>query len=109
MSNEEFFETVNTTSEKNKKSKIGFIKGILLPFISGVFGTILVLAIYLKVPAVKDSIKNHFEIDDSTSTVQEEESKGENLKNVTLASTQNTISLEEYSSTGIFAANKVLP
>lgn len=109
MSDEEFFKTVNSASGSSKKAKIGFFKGILVPFMSGILGTVLVLGIYVKVPSIKNKIKDYLKIDDSALTIENTEEQNENNQETTPVTSQNIISLEDYSATGIYAANKVLP
>lgn len=107
--NNEFFKTVDT-SKKKKKAKIGFTKGIFIPFVSGILGTTLVIGLCLNVPTVKDKLINMLDINTTSSSISEE--KEENVNNIntsTAVSNTNLISLEEYSDTGIYAANKVLP
>ena len=70
MNDDEFFKTVDSNSANPSKAKIGFFKGIFIPFISGILGTILVLGIYVKVPTVKNKLKEYLHIEDSTSTTQ---------------------------------------
>lgn len=110
MNNDEFFKTVDSNSANSSKAKIGFFKGIFLPFISGILGTILVLGIYVKVPSVKNKVKEYLHIEDSTSTIQDKnEEKNQAEQQTAPVSNTNLISLEDYSNTGIYAANKVLP
>ena len=110
MNDDEFFKTVDSNSANPSKAKIGFFKGIFIPFISGILGTILVLGIYVKVPTVKNKLKEYLHIEDSTSTTQNtNEEKNQIEQQTAPVSNTNLISLEDYSNTGIYAANKVLP
>ena len=110
MNNDDFFKTVDSNSANSNKAKIGFFKGIFIPFISGILGTILVLGIYVKVPTVKNKLKEYLHIEDSTSTTQNtNEEKNQIEQQTAPVSNTNLISLEDYSNTGIYAANKVLP
>ncbi|MCR5147125.1 MAG: trypsin-like peptidase domain-containing protein [Clostridia bacterium] len=109
MSDDEFFKTVDSASGSTKRAKIGFFKGIFVPFISGILGTVLVLGIYVKVPTIKNKLKDYLKIDDSTSAVENTETKNKNNEETAPVASQNIITLEDYSSTGIYAANKVLP
>ena len=60
-SNNEFFKTVDT-SKKRIKAKIGFTRGIFIPFISGILGTTLVIGLCANVPVVKDTLANFLNI-----------------------------------------------
>lgn len=107
MDNNEFFKTVDSNS-KSKRSKIGFFKGIFIPFISGILGTTLVIALCVNVPTIRDTIADTLDIDATTSYKENNENtKASNI--TTPVSNTSLISLEEYSDTGIYAANKVLP
>lgn len=85
-------------SKKEKSSKTGFGKTVVIPFLSGVLGAGIVLGTCFGVPGIRNTI------------LQTEN------KNSVSASTSNTtqlntsqISLEEYSETGIGVAQKILP
>ena len=85
-------------SKKEKSSKTGFGKTVVIPFLSGVLGAGIVLGTCFGVTGIRNTI------------LQTEN------KNSVSASTSNTtqlntsqISLEEYSETGIGVAQKILP
>jgi serine protease Do len=109
MNNDEFFKTVDSNSTREKKAKIGFLKGIFIPFVSGVLGTALVLTLYLKFPTFKDKVKEYLHIEDTKTQSQDIANKEEKKTETTEVSNSNLVSLENYSDTGIYAANKVLP
>lgn len=110
MDNNEFFKTVDSTASSNK-SKIGFLKGIFLPFISGILGTILILGICIEIPSIRTKLLDSLNIDNSTVSTTKDKQNSTSSKDSETASVSNTnlISLEDYSNTGIYAANKVLP
>ena len=58
MDNNEFFKTIDSNSSK-RKTKIGFFKGVFVPFVSGILGTTLVLGLYINVPFVKEKLKDY--------------------------------------------------
>lgn len=109
--NNEFFKTVNSNSKK-QKSKIGFFKGVFMPFVSGILGTILIIGICVKVPVVNEKVSELLNITPS-STIAEKEYSKENNDNTHEESKEayssNLISLAKYSDTSVYAANKVLP
>lgn len=110
MDNNEFFKTVDSTTSSNK-SRIGFFKGIFLPFISGILGTILILGICIEIPSIRTKLLDSLNIDNSTVSTTKDKQNSTISKDSETTSVSNTnlISLEDYSNTGIYAANKVLP
>ena len=109
MNNDEFFQTVNQSSS-TKRAKVGFFRGIIVPFISGVLGTALLLALCIKVPFIKDKFIEFLDLKQTTTTITENKSSDSSKEDdSTAVSNTNLISLENYSETGIYAANKVLP
>ena len=96
--NENIFEVISSrTYENTKKQSNGFGKSILLPFISGILGCSVVLGTCFGIPSVKEKLIGNTV---STSTVQTSTATG---------TTQNLVSLSNYSNTAVFAANKILP
>lgn len=107
--NSEFFKTVDSSS-KSRKGKIGFFKGIFVPFVSSILGTTLVIGLCINVPVVKEKLIDLLNIETASSSAKEETEETKKDENTTTqVSNTNLISLEEYSETGIYAANKVLP
>ena len=86
--------------KKEKTSKTGFGKTVVIPFLSGVVGAGIVLGTCLGIPGIRNSLLQ-IEEKDSVSTSTTTTNSG------TLNTTQ--ISLEEYSETGIGVAQKILP
>ena len=107
MDNNEFFKAVGPSTASNNKAKIGFFKGVFVPFVSGILGTTLVLGLCIGVPPIKERITNYLKQNNilnsniSSTDIQSE--------NTTTVSNTNLISIEDYSETSIYAANKVLP
>lgn len=84
-------------NESTSKSKVGFGKGVLIPFFSGVVGCAVVLGACFGIPSIRSKILN-------------ESSNAENSS----TNTQNSgyvsqVSLSNYSDTAVYAANKILP
>ena len=94
--NNDFFKSFDDPS-KNGSS---FGKSFLIPFLSGILGTTLVISIVFGIPSIKNSILN-------TSTKTEETSAIPSSSSNT--GTVQTVSLSNYSDTAIYSANKVLP
>lgn len=98
------FKTVqNTNSYKNydagkkEKAKLGFGRGFLIPFASGILGCSIVIGTCFGVPSIRNSILG---------TENSNSSSNSNSQNSGYVS---QTSLSNYSDTAIYAANKVLP
>lgn len=117
MNDNEFFKAVDSNSKnKTKKAKIGFFKGVFIPFVSGILGTILVVGLCINVPEAKNKLADFLQVssvspssNDITSEDKTKNEKSTDEKDTTTVINQNPISLENYSDTSIYAANKVLP
>lgn len=83
-------------NEPTAKTKVGFGKGILLPFFSGVVGCAVVLGTCFGIPSIRSQILNIPTRPETTSSSQN-------------AGYVSQTSLSNYSDTSVFAANKVLP
>ena len=110
MDNNEFFTTIDSKSSK-RKTKIGFFKGIFVPFVSGMLGTAVVIGSCIYVPIVKDIVKDYLKIESSSSETSIVSNQQSNTKkdDTTIASNTTPVMLGDYSQTSIYAANKVLP
>ena len=86
-------------NETKIKGKIGFGKGVLLPFLSGIIGCSVVLGTCFGVPSIRSKILN-------TSSNMSSVQNNSNSRNSGYVS---QTSLSNYSDTSIFAANKILP
>ena len=82
-----------------KTSSGGFSSRVLVPFISGVLGAILVVGVCFGVPTIKSKLVNNIE-----NNTQETSSNVTELEGNTAQ-----VSLTNYSDTAVYAANKVLP
>ena len=87
------------TNEKTQKVKIGFGRGVLLPFFSGVVGCALVVGTCFGIPSIKEKILNT----DNLLTINNSNSSTLNAGYV------SQTSLSNYSDTSVYAANKILP
>ena len=111
MDNNEFFKAIDSNSS-GKKPKIGFFKGVIVPFISGILGTAVVIGLCIHVPYVKDKLKEYIKVDSpssETTVSSTEDISSQTTVDTTTVSNTNLVSLENYSDTSIYAANKVLP
>ncbi len=104
--NSQNFKTVQNPStykevyktEKTKNNNSGFGKSFLLPFFSGVLGCSLVIGTCFGVPSIKSKLLNT-----NFSNVSSNSGSPENNGYV------KQTSLENYSDTSVYAANKILP
>jgi len=96
--NDEFYREFNS----KEKTRVSFGTNILLPFISGMLSTLLILGIVFGVPSVKEKILGiDFEkISEKDFVPTSSVGNSENLKQV---------SLTDFSNTAVGAAEKVLP
>ena len=94
VSNKSSYNTVYEIDNK-QKHKSGFGKSIVLPFFSGVVGCALVIGTCFGIPSIREHIIN---TGSSTSSSTSNAS-----------GTVNQISLNNYSDTAVYAANKILP
>ena len=112
MNNDEFFKTVNSNSTP-KKARFGFFRGIFMPFISGVLGTVVVLGVCINVAMLRDKLPEYLNISgsnsESTNNTTNSIISEPSTSTAQEVANSNTISLENYSDTSIYAANKVLP
>ena len=99
--NEANFKTVvtnNPYNAKKVKNKSGFGKSVLLPFCSGVVGCAVVVGTCFGIPSIRSQI-----LDNNTSTINS------NSSNNSSSGYVSQVSLENYSDTAVYAANKILP
>lgn len=115
MEDNNFFKTVDSKT-KTSKPKIGFIKGIFLPFVSGILGTVLIIALFINVPEFNEKLSDFLNIsnensssEENTTLNDEEDAISSEKEETAPVINSNLISLEDYSDTSIYAANKVLP
>ncbi len=92
--------TGSTSYNKTKKNKSGFGKSVMLPFVSGVVGCSVVIGTCFGVPSIRTKlIGNTGNSSISTSNNTSTQSDGY----------VKQTSLENYSDTSVYAANKILP
>ena len=87
-----------TNDQKTAKTKIGFGRGFLLPFVSGVLGCAVVIGTCFSVEPIRNQL---LRVNSNSSS----NSSG-NSSNSGLVS---QVSLSNYSDTAVYAANKILP
>ena len=90
--------TNNPYNAKKVKNKSGFGKSVLLPFCSGVVGCAVVVGTCFGIPSIRSQI-----LDNNTSTINS------NSSNNASSGYVSQVSLENYSDTAVYAANKILP
>ena len=93
--NDDFYKKFNEDSSKSRRFK----PNIFVPFISGALGAILVIGLAFGVPNIRKSLV----------TYNPNNSTNSNNNSSSNSGVVDLISLNNYSDTAVFAANKVLP
>lgn len=91
--------TGSTSYNKSSKNKSGFGKSVLIPFVSGVVGCSVVIGTCFGIPSIRTKILGN--TDSSISTTNNNSTQSDGYVKQT--------SLENYSDTAVYAANKILP
>lgn len=99
FNNSSTYQSVKQPKVKNKNGA-GFGKTVLIPFVSGVLGTVIVIGACVGIPGIRNGISKQI-IGTSTNS--------SNTSTSTPVLNTQQISLEGYSDTAVAAANKVLP
>lgn len=107
MENNDFFKTVDSTA-KPKRAKVGFIRGVLIPFVSGALGVVVIVCLYAKVPVINEKVNEFLNVPTATTT-SAENTKKEEKEEKTQEVVSKPVSIENYSQTSVNAAEKVLP
>lgn len=89
---------VKTVKVKKEKSNLGFGRGFLVPFVSGVLGCSVVIGTCFGVPSIREYLLGN-------SKMSSNNTSSNNLSTGYV----NQNSLSNYSDTSVFAANKILP
>ena len=92
--------TGSTSYNKTKKIKSGFGKSVMLPFVSGVVGCSVVIGTCFGVPSIRTKLLGNTG-SSSISTSNNTSTQSDGYVKQT--------SLENYSDTSVYAANKILP
>lgn len=96
MKEEDFYKNFNQDNVKANH----FNKSFLVPFSSGILGTILVLGIAFGIPNIKNKLLSTNKNTDASQTSANVDKDSQ---------TSNAVSISNYSDTAIATANKVLP
>lgn len=84
-------------SKKENKAKLGFGKGVFIPFVSGVLGCSVVIGTCFGIPSIRNNL-----LGKTTDT-------SSNSSNTVNSGYVTQTSLSNYSDTAVYAANKILP
>ncbi len=95
--NNNFRNVVNISSKREKKHSVK--NNVLVPFFSGILGCSLVIGTCFGIPEIKEKIIGNTTANTSASSVSADKNVG----------TVDFVSLETYSNTAVYAANKILP
>lgn len=88
---------MKTIKSEKEKTKLGFGKGFVIPFVSGVLGCSIVIGTCFGVPSIREYLLGNNSNNTSNSPI--------NLDSGYVSQT----SLSNYSDTAVYAANKILP
>ena len=105
--NNEPASTYVAVKSHKEKVKVGFSKGVLLPFLCGALGTSVVIGTCFGVPQIKEKIFSVNTQAEAPVVIEKSVENNEEQKNQ-IQPQINTIN-SSYSETGISVANKVLP
>ena len=103
MGENKFKNVIDITPEKEHKHK--FKNTVIIPFISGIIGCSLVIGTCFGVPSIKEKIIGTSSEEASSASA----TPSANLLTDSTAGTVDFVSLESYSDTAVYAANKILP
>ena len=97
--------TYTDINSHKEKAKVGFGKSVLMPFVCGALGTVIVIGTCFGVPTIREKIftnnsNNNQETTVANTVTQEPQTQSGN---------DNLVSLSNYSETGVNVANKVRP
>ena len=79
------------------KAKLGFGKGVFIPFISGILGCSVVIGTCFGIPSIREKL------------ISSENTNVSNSSNLSSQGYVSQTSLSNYSDTSVYAANKILP
>ena len=79
------------------KAKLGFGKGVFIPFISGILGCGVVIGTCFGIPSIREKL------------ISSENTNVSNSSNLSSQGYVSQTSLSNYSDTSVYAANKILP
>lgn len=93
-------------SESGNNSMSKFKTSFLLPFLSGAFGTLLVIGIVFGVPSIRETV---LDVEQSTEIASNADIQSNNTSVFEDNKIATQVSLDSFTNTSIYAANKVLP
>lgn len=96
--NENTFKSVNVT----KTHEHSYLKGVILPFVSGIIGASLVIGTCFGIPKIREKILNEDNISQGRNNLYQNKSQTGEIN-------AKAINLEGYSDTAMGVAEKVLP
>lgn len=109
INNSEPASTYVAVNSHKEKAKVGFSRGVLLPFLCGALGTSIVIGTCFGIPQIREKIFTSNTVAE-VQPASETSNEATNENNVdTQVFNTNAVSLANYSETGISVANKVLP
>ena len=103
------YETIGTVSVKSKKGNFHFGKQVVVPFISGVVGAGVIVGTCFGVPSIRESLFQITTNNNNNTFITNSNTNSSNNSTSNPSSNTSLISLSNYSETGIYVAQKVLP
>lgn len=94
--------TYTAINSHKEKVKLGFGKSVLMPFLCGALGTVIVIGTCFGVPTIREKLLPSTNNQEAIITNTSQET-------ATTSTNNNLVSLSNYSETGINVANKVRP
>lgn len=94
--------TYTAINSHKEKVKLGFGKSVLMPFLCGALGTVIVIGTCFGVPTIREKLLPSTNNQEAIITNTSQET-------ATTSTNDNLVSLSNYSETGINVANKVRP
>ena len=107
--NNEPASTYVAVNSHKEKVKVGFSKGVLLPFLCGALGTSVVIGTCFGVPQIKEKIFSVNTQAEAPVVIEKSFENNEEQKNQPQPQINTINSNSSYSETGVSVANKVLP
>lgn len=95
--------TYTAINSHKEKVKLGFGKSVLMPFLCGALGTVIVIGTCFGIPTIREKLLP------SNTNNQEAIITNTSQETATTSTNNNLVSLSNYSETGINVANKVRP
>ena len=102
QNNENVYKNITNSRNFNSENNSSFLKSVFVPFLSGILGCSVVMGTCFGVPSVKEKLIGNTNINIS-------DSLSNNISNTNTEINTAHISLQDFSDTSVYAANKISP